>query len=122
MLMRSQFGSSAKTSPQLTKSALGMIDGANDDASVSDLSAGSVQSDTSGSSTPTPPRSSSSPSHDSSAKLSSLALSRSASPVPRTKYGLGSRANTPVSFGYLYHQLSQNTIFSESPVLAAIHG
>jgi hypothetical protein len=35
MLILSQFGSSAKTSPQLTKSALGMIDGANDDASTS---------------------------------------------------------------------------------------
>jgi hypothetical protein len=36
------FGSSAKTSPQSTKSALGIIDGAHDDISVSDISVGSV--------------------------------------------------------------------------------
>jgi hypothetical protein len=42
------FGSSAKTSPQLTKSTLGIIDGANNDISVSDISVGSVKSDTSG--------------------------------------------------------------------------
>jgi hypothetical protein len=110
MLMLSQFGSSAKTSPQLTKSALGMVDGANDDASVSDISVGSVKSDTSGSSQESPQKS------------SSPELSRSVSPIPRTGSNFGSRASTPVSFGYPYHQPSQNAMFSESPVLAAIHG
>jgi hypothetical protein len=116
------FGSSAKTSPQSTKSALGIIDGTHDDISVSDISVGSVKSDTSGSSTPTPPRSSFPPSQDSSRKSSSTDLSCSTSPIHRTGSGLGSRANTPVLFGYPYHQPSQNAMFFESPVLAAIHG
>src|SRR5271170_8045297 len=118
MLILSQFGSPAKISPQLTKSALGMIDGASDDASLSD----SVKSDTSGSSTPTPPRTSSPPSQESTPKSSSLELCRSTSPIPRTGSGLGSRTTSPISFGYPYHQASQNAMFSESPVMAAIHG
>lgn len=75
---------------------------------------GSVKSDTSGSSSPTPPRSSFPPSQDSSRKSSSTELSRSTSPIHRTGSGLGSRANTPVLFGYPYHQPSQNAMFSES--------
>jgi Carbohydrate/starch-binding module (family 21) len=117
------FGSSAKTSPQSTKSALGIIDGANDD--ISDISMGSAKSGSSGPSgpsTPTPPRNSFLPSQDSSRKSSSTERPRSISPIHRTGSGLGSRANTPVSFGYPYHQPSQNAMFSESPVPAAIHG
>src|SRR4051794_6129791 len=103
--MLSQFGSSNKTSPQLTKSALGMLDGANDDASISDISIGSPQSDTSGSSTPTPPRSYSPPSQESPFKAGgSHEVSRSTSPIPRTGSSFGSRTTSPISFGYPYHQ------------------
>src|SRR5947207_6771630 len=120
--MLSQFVSSNKPSTQLTKSALGMIDGANDDASVSDISGGSVKSDTSGSSTPTPPQSSPPQSQESPHKTSSLEVSRPTSPIPRTGSSFGSRTTSPISFGYPYHQSSQIAMFSESPVPAAIHG
>lgn len=108
------FGSS-KSSPQLTKSTLGLVDGANDSASVSDVSVGSVRSD--GSSTHTPPRSSS-PSPillgENSTKASTPNLSRSSSPIPRAGSGLGSRTASPVSFGYPYHQSSHNGFFSDA--------
>src|SRR2546421_3611681 len=121
MLISPQFESPAKIFWQPTTSALGMMDGASDDASLSDRSAESVKSDLSGSSTPTPPRTSSPPSQESQPKASSLEISRSTSPIPRTGSGLGSRTTSPISFGYPYHQASQNHMFSESPVMAAIH-
>ena len=117
-----QFGSS-KSSPQLTKHTLGTYDGANEDAAISDVSVGSVESEqSSGSSTPTP-RGSSPPSQESPMmKTMSPQISRSTSPNPRTGSALGSRTESPVSFGYPYHQSSQNGFFSEGPASAAIHG
>ena len=99
-----------------------LTDGANDDASVSDISGGSAESDSSSSSTPTPPRCSSPRSQDAARKLSYPDLPRSSS-MPRTGPGLGSRTNMAVSVGRPYlHPPLQNSMFPESPVLAAIHG
>src|SRR2546421_9663561 len=102
MLMVSQFESSPKLSPPLIKSAPAMTDGANDDASVSDISGGSAESDSSSSSTPTPPRCSSPRSQDAARKLSSSDLPRSSSPMPRAGPGLSSRTNMAVSVGRPY--------------------
>ena len=114
-----QFGT-AKAEP-LTKTALSMVDGAADYASPLDLSAeGSPRStSSSGSSTPTPPRSMSPTPSSQSIKAKEAYLSRSSS---RSSSYLGSRSQSPVAFGYPYHNSSHHTLMSETPTQTAIRG
>jgi hypothetical protein len=119
MLIIIQFGT-PKASQPLTGEAIRSHDGANDDMSVSDVSVASVRSD--GSRTPTPPRSQSpSPPTELSSVKVSPQISRSSSPLPRTGSAIGSRAMSPVSFGYPYHD-NGNGLMVETPPATAIHG
>jgi hypothetical protein len=118
-----QFGS-AKTSPQLTRSTLGLGDGTKDDMKDGTKDDDASVSDTSGQS-------------DSSSPVDNVYdctiakelppqpisphLSRSPSPIPKTGSGLGSRTASPVSFGYPYHQ-SMNQGFFETHTATAIQG
>jgi hypothetical protein len=124
MLMFVQFGSGKITPPQLTRSAVRMLDGANDDNSITDLSTGSSPS--SGSSTPTPPRGSSPspPSETESYPAKSLSpqIARSSSPLPRAGTTFGNRPVSPAAFGYPFRQPSPNTFLSEASAPTAIHG
>lgn len=113
------FGSS-KSSPQLTKSALGLVDGTNDETSISDGSLGSAQSDSSNSPPPSAPHT---PSMNSGLKNRHLRaqMPRSSSPVSRPNAGTGSRGSSPLSFGYPYHS-PKSTGFFEAHIEYAIRG
>ncbi|KIW14862.1 hypothetical protein PV08_07647 [Exophiala spinifera] len=107
----------SKHGEPLKAAALRLVDGAADSASASDLSAdGSSRSaNSSGSSTPTPPRSSS---PALSANSNGTYFGRPPSQGPF----YGSRSQSPVSFGYPYHSSSQHTLMSETPTPTAIRG
>ncbi|KIW93226.1 uncharacterized protein Z519_05831 [Cladophialophora bantiana CBS 173.52] len=98
-------------------------DGSAESASASDVSNGGSSSDSSGSTTPTPPRSMSPVLDSQSPKSFTQYVARSASPVSRTGGYFGSRSGSPASsFGYPYHSATQHTLMPESPTPTAIHG
>jgi len=114
------FFGSTRASPQLTHDALRSTDGAHDNHSISDFSAGSVRSD--GSRTPTPPRSQSpSPPTELSSVRVSPQISLSSSPLPRTGAEFVTRTMSPLSFGYPFHD-NGNGMMVETPPATAIHG
>ncbi|KAK5045193.1 hypothetical protein LTR84_009526 [Exophiala bonariae] len=115
------FGTPKQNQP-LTKTALSMVDGAADYMSASDLSTGDSPHSTasSGSSTPTPPRSLSPTPTSQAQKLYGSYIARSSSPMANGSSYFSPRARSPVSFGYPYHSPSQ--LMSESPTPTAIRG
>ncbi len=121
-----QFGTIAanKQVDPLKAAALSMVDGAADYTSASDVSAEDTPQSTnsSGSSTPTPPRSMSPTPSSQSAKRTGSYLGRAPSPMARSGSYFGSRSQSPVLFGYPYHSSSQHSLMSETPTPTAIRG
>jgi hypothetical protein len=115
------FFGTAKPSEPLTRTALSMVDGVADSATASDVSTGpSPQStNSSGSSTPTPPRSMSPVPGSQSSKAFAQYVARSSSPLLGGLFG--SRSGSPASFGSPYSS-AQHTFMSETPTPTAIQG
>ncbi|ERF70413.1 hypothetical protein EPUS_05232 [Endocarpon pusillum Z07020] len=109
------FFGSAKTSPQLTRSTLGRVDGPKDDdtGSISDVSVSS------GSCSPTDNTYSRYGAQELPQRSISPSLSRSSSPIPKTGSAFGERTASPVSFGYPYHQSMNQGLF-DTPTATAI--
>ncbi|KAJ9500923.1 hypothetical protein H2202_003481 [Exophiala xenobiotica] len=108
----------------LKPAALSMVDGAADYTSASDVSADDTPQSghSSGSSTPTPPRSMSPTPSSQSVRRTGSYLGRAPSPMARSGSYFGSRSQSPVLFGYPYRSSSQHSLMSETPTPTAIRG